>query len=64
MYVSYPSVLFHHAHPSPSTLLYTDLSVFLGEEHKGQVFMGGGVFRFFGINVYQARTPTDTNMYM
>lgn len=62
MYVSYPSVLFRPAHPSLclSTLLYTDLSVFLGEEHKGQVFMGGGAFRFFGINVYQVRTQCPT----
>lgn len=30
------------------------MSAFLeGDEAKGQVYMGGGAFRFFGINVYQ-----------
>lgn len=37
----------------------TDLSVFLGEEHKGHVYMGGGAFRFFGINVYQVALYID-----
>ena len=41
--------------------LHTDMSLFLGEPARSQVYMGGGAFRFFGINVYQVALYIEAN---